>query len=270
MIQPIVAQANKQTLVDSVPFWWHSIDLGDGVVTPGWKSPKTLQRESSRCRLPDLTNRSVLDIGAWDGFYSFLAERAGAARVVALDHFVWSIDWGQQTTAERRAAPKTAAARGPEEDPAIWKPAELPGRRGFDLARRILNSRVEPVVADFMETDLDALGTFDVVFFLGVLYHMRHPLLALERLARLTGEMAVIETAAVWTQPRRAYCEFYETTELHGDPTNWWAPNEKALIGMCRAAGFSRVEILTRPSWTKRALSTLRPVHYRLIAHAYK
>lgn len=73
----------------------------------------------------------------------------------------------------------------------------MPGRRGFDLARRILNRRVEPLVADFVETDLDALGKFDVVFFLGVLYHLRHPLVALERLAKLTREVAVIETEAV-------------------------------------------------------------------------
>lgn len=270
MIHAVETELNNQALVDSVPFWWHSIDLGQGVVTPGWKTPVKLKRELASLQIPDLTNRSVLDIGAWDGFYSFQAEQRGASRVVALDHFAWSVDWGKQSAAQQRVAPRKPVKVSPEDDPRMWRPNELPGRRGFDLAHRLLESRVEPVVADFMETDLQTLGTFDVVLFLGVLYHMRHPLLALERLAQLTGEMAVIETAAVWTQPRHAYCEFYETNELHNDPTNWWAPNEKALVGMCRAAGFRRVEILSHPSWFRRVTSLVRPRHYRLVAHAFK
>src|SRR5947208_97682 len=67
--------------------WFHSIDLGDGVVTPGQKD--TLS-EVGHLKLPDLTGRTVLDIGAYDGFYSFEAERRGAKRVVAADHFVWN------------------------------------------------------------------------------------------------------------------------------------------------------------------------------------
>ena len=73
--------------------WWHTIDLGHGVVTPGV--------DPSAARLPqirfpiDLTNKTVLDIGAWDGFFSFEAERRGASRVLATDHFCWSCEgWG--------------------------------------------------------------------------------------------------------------------------------------------------------------------------------
>ena len=76
-------------------FWWHSIDLGDRV-TPGHKSPDLLEREWSNLRLPDLAGRSVLDIGCWDGWFSFRAERERAARVVALDHYVWSLDLPRQ------------------------------------------------------------------------------------------------------------------------------------------------------------------------------
>jgi tRNA (mo5U34)-methyltransferase len=96
-----------------------------------------------------------------------------------------------------------------------------------------------------MEMDLSAISTFDVSFFLGVLYHLRHPLLGLERLASVTSEVAVIETEGITLGERdgHAMCEFYETNELNDDPTNWWAPNRKALEGMCRAAGFARVEV---------------------------
>src|SRR3954466_11917283 len=68
--------------------WWHSIDLGNGVITPGvdrssWKLKKL--------RMPqDLSGMSVLDIGAWDGFFSFEAERRGAKRVLAVDSFCWN------------------------------------------------------------------------------------------------------------------------------------------------------------------------------------
>lgn len=266
----VVAASDKQQLVDEVGYWWHSIDLGDGVITPGWKSPRILQRELANFRLPNLAGRTVLDIGAWDGYFSFQAERLGAERVVALDHFAWSIDRKTRNNASRRRDMRVSEKLSPDQNVDCWRPDELPGRRGFDLAREKLGSEVEPVVADFMKTDLAELGQFDVVLFSGVLYHMRHPLLALERLAQVTGELAVIETAAVWTDRRRAWCEFFETNELGNDHTNWWTPNEKALIGMCRAAGFRRVDILVRPTWSVRFKSRLRRATYRLFAHAYK
>src|SRR5438552_3061200 len=88
-------QEKLQALADSVPGWWHSIDFGHGVVTKGHKSADTLKREMSLLRIPDARGKSVLDVGAWDGFYTFAAERTGASRVVALDHYVWSLDLAQ-------------------------------------------------------------------------------------------------------------------------------------------------------------------------------
>ena len=86
------SKAELEQMVESAGTWWHSIDLGQGVVTPGKKSARFLAKELHSLQLPDLTGKSVLDIGAFSGFYSFEAERRGAARVVALDHYVWSID----------------------------------------------------------------------------------------------------------------------------------------------------------------------------------
>ena len=60
-----------QACSDRVKFWWHSIDLGQGVVTPGEKTPAVIARELKALRLPDLRGKSVLDIGAYDGYYSF-------------------------------------------------------------------------------------------------------------------------------------------------------------------------------------------------------
>jgi tRNA (mo5U34)-methyltransferase len=224
--------------------WWHSIDFGDGVRTRGYKTPEQLASEVSQMRLPDLGGKSVLDIGAWDGFFSYEAERRGAARVVALDHFVWCLHTPKQHQYVARCREQGVQPRPYEEVPEIWDPVGLPGKQGFDIAHEVLDSKVESVVDDFMEADLDALGTFDVVFFLGVLYHMKNPLLSLERLAHLTDEVAIIETEAIEVPGFEAsgLCEFFEADELAGDFTNWWAPNATALAKLCRAAGFSRVD----------------------------
>ncbi len=260
-------------LVDSVPHWFHSIDFGHGVVSPGDKSAEYVAREKEALRLPPMEGRTVLDIGTWDGYYAFEAERRGAARVVAMDHYVWSWDFMEALEHHRRCQQEGRPMPPIQSIPELWRPDELPGKRGFDVARAILGSRVEALAADFMTTDLEALGTFDVVLFLGVLYHLRHPLLALERLARVTGDVAVIEThAAVYPGLEHLpLCRFLEHDELDGDPTNWWAPNRAALEALGRSAGFTRVELVKGPP---ESLLDARPGSppspYRAMAHAHK
>ena len=85
--RPVTSPVELQAQADALQ-WYHSIDLGNGVVTRG-----TSVQETSADVIPDVSGRSVLDIGAWDGKFSFLAERAGASRVVALDHYAWGVDW---------------------------------------------------------------------------------------------------------------------------------------------------------------------------------
>lgn len=268
----MIDRTRLQQLVDAQPFWFHSIDLGHGIVTKGLKTPEVLRADTEALQLPDLAGKSVLDIGAWDGYYTFEAERRGARRVVSLDHFVWQID--RDGTG-----------------------GDWPGRRTYDLAHAALNSRAEAVAADYMTVDWQSIGApFDVVFYMGVLYHMEDPLAALKRVRQATGGVAIVETAAIDLPyiGDRAFCEFYETTELNGDPSNWWAPNEKALVGMCRAAGFSRVEVKSvAPSrtWPEKSAArrireglgrTLRDagllkqvepppqvIYYRAIVHAW-
>ncbi len=188
--------------------WWHSIDLGNGVVTPGRvQNLETLQRIG----LPErLEGKSVLDIGAWDGFYSFEAERRGAARVLATDSFSWGGGgWGTKA--------------------------------GFTLARKALGSRIEDLYIDVLDLSPDRVGTFDVVLCLGVLYHVRHPLLMLERVFSVTGGQLILETHVdlLWT--RRPAIAFYPNDELHRDPTNWCGPNPRAVEAMLRTVGFRRV-----------------------------
>src|SRR5512134_2720666 len=141
--------------------WWHTIDLGKGIVPPGL--------DPTPARLPeillpeDLAGLSVLDVGAWDAFFPFEAERRGVKRVLATDSFCWGQGgWGTKA--------------------------------GFELARRALRSKVEDSDIDPLELSPEKIGTFDLVLCLGVLYHMRHPLLALERVASVTRGRLILQT----------------------------------------------------------------------------
>jgi tRNA (mo5U34)-methyltransferase len=267
--------------------WFHTIDLGDGLITGGNPPSEVLATPGA---LPDVQGRSVLDIGAWDGKYSFEAERAGAARVVALDHFIWLLNppklfayYDQCESAGTLPHPDQIDARFLD---AVW----LPGKRGFDMAKEYLSSKVEAVVSDFMSMDLEQLGTFDIIYYFGVLYHMHNPLGSLERLRRVTGELAVIETLAVDIPacPDGCLLEFYPGNEQANDYTNWFAPTELALHGMCKAAGFRRVETRAKdlaakhppnpvPSHRVRRRNraavldpdSSKPSPYRIVVHAF-
>lgn len=201
--------------------WFHRIPLGHGVLTPGLDDS---QAKLKRVQLPaSLAGRSVLDIGAWDGFFSFEAERRGASQVMAVDSFCWSdAGWGRKA--------------------------------GFELARRALNSKVEDRHMEVLDLTPATVGVFDVVLFLGVLYHMRHPLLALEKVASVTRQQLILETKVDLLASRTPSMAFYVGDELNHDPTNWWAPNVSGLCDMLRAVGFKSVQVVCPP----------RPWHQRL------
>jgi tRNA (mo5U34)-methyltransferase len=205
-------------------WWYHSIPLGDGLVTPGaFHTPSLLPTIG----LPDdLSGKAVLDIGAWDGFFSFECERRGAARVVATDSYAWR---------DR-------------------------GKEGFELARRVLRSKVEDRDLDVLELTPDVVGTFDLVLFLGVLYHMKEPLIGLEHVASVTEGHLILSTAVDLVRRRRPVVAFYPGSEYGGDPTNWWGPNPAAVLGMLRAVGFRRASVFTRPfpSLPRKVLRALR------------
>jgi tRNA (mo5U34)-methyltransferase len=246
-----LTRRERERLVASVPQWWHSIDVGRGVVTPGAKGAGTpggphafMQRELESLGLPDLNGKTVLDIGALNGYYSFAAERLGASRVVALDYNEW-------INGENGSPP--------------------PGRAGFEVARKILKSRVEPVLGDLMEIDIGALGQFDVVLFLGVLYHLEDPLGGMRRVAELTSGLAVIETHAMSAGDADAHAlfEFFAGSELNNDPTNWYVPNIAAIDGLCRAAGFASTRTLVGPPPAPPGADAATR-HFRAVVHAQR
>lgn len=234
--------------VEEVPYWWHSIDVGKDIVTPGVKwggGREVMAAELDRQHLPDdLSGKSVLDIGSYDGYYAFEAERRGAAQVTAIDHFVWL----NNLDSRNFSVDMSLQYLKPDGLPPAGHPT--PGKRAFDTARELRGSQVESVVADFMHYDLDQLGSFDIVLYLGIIYHMEEPLTALRRVAQVAREMAIIESeaAVIPGSEQLPLAEFVPGAEVNADPTNWWVPTIPALEGLALAAGFSRVELVDGPT----------------------
>lgn len=203
--------------------WFHIIDLGHGVITPGRYDPVNGEHGPRFCVPKSLEGKTVLDIGAWDGAWSFEAKRRGASRVLATDKFIWEGGgWGE--------------------------------RGSFDVARDALGLDIEDMIIDVMELSKQRVGQFDVVFFFGVLYHMRHPMLALEKVRDVTvpGGLAIVETHCDMLDLEVPALGFYPGRELQGDASNWFGPNPAALIGMLKAVGFEDVTLTSlHPEWKR-------------------
>ncbi len=185
--------------------YYHSIELPDGRIIPGFQSIETQRSRIAQFPIPqDLRGKRVLDIGAWDGWFSFEMERRGAT-VVAVD-----------------ATKKTR----------------------FLEAKAMMGSNVEHVVADICHLTPRDVGYFDIILFFGVLYHLKHPMLALERVCELATDLVCVESFVIDEEPVGTVpaMEFYEGTQLAGQFDNWVGPNISCLMAMCRTAGFARVD----------------------------
>lgn len=202
--------------------WFHNLELG-GIQT----APEHFLGDYPRCKFErfaalipdDLTGQSVLDIGCNAGFYAFEMKRRGASRVVAVDS-----------------------------NPRYLEQAKLAaGMLGVEI--EFLQLSVYQVAA--------LQEQFDLVLFMGVMYHLRHPLLALERLRdHVVGERLVFQSmqrgCSVLCEVQENYAfeelDVFDAPgfpKLHfveqryaGDPTNWWVPNRAAVEALLRASGF--------------------------------
>jgi len=202
--------------------WFHNIDLNGTKTAPHHflgDYPSIKWRQFSHAIPADLTGRTVLDIGCNGGFYSIEMKRRGADRVVG-------IDWDERYLRQARFAAEVT---------------------GYDIEFRRMSVY-----------DVAALGErFDVVLFMGVLYHLRHPLLALDLLhehatrdllvfqSMLRGSPVVYPVASdypisetdVFSRPGYPLLHFVEREYSH-DHTNWWLPNRAAAEAMLRSAGY--------------------------------
>jgi tRNA (mo5U34)-methyltransferase len=214
--------------------WFHNLRLGpDGTVQTAPEHflgdfPANFWQFFQATVPADLTGKAVLDIGCNGGFYAFEMHRRGAARVLGIDH-----------------------------DPAYLRQAEF-AREQLGISARAVEFRQLEVydVASLLPE------RFDLVLFLGVLYHLRHPLYALEKVASLLRDdgLLLFQTmergsgdVAEWDEnypisekgmffddrfPRM----FFVEKKYAGDPTNWWIPNPAASQAMLRSVGLRILE----------------------------
>jgi len=194
----------RQVALLSTKGWYHSIELPDGNVIQGMIGVEALKQRLAAFPIPaDLTGKRVLDVGAWTGWCSFEMERRGA-QVVAVD----CVEFEE-----------------------------------FREAHRMLGSHVDYRILDVEELTQESVGLFDYVLFFGVLYHLRNPLLGLEKICAITRDTAFVESFVTDDGSAPCAMEFYETDELGGQIDNWFGPSVQCAAALCRSAGFARVNL---------------------------
>ncbi|MDB5613220.1 MAG: type 11 methyltransferase [Devosia sp.] len=208
--------------VEALGPWFHNIDLGGVLTAPNHflgDYPRRNWRKFADAIPADLTGKTVLDIGCNAGFYSIEMKKRGASRVVAVDF----------------------------DDRYLEQARFAAGIAGAEIEFRKLSVY-----------DVGTLGEqFDVVIFMGVLYHLRHPLLALDLIREhVAKDMLVFQSMqrgsteisqlaenypfsdyALFDQPDFPKLHFVEH-RYADDPTNWWVPNAACAEAMLRSAGF--------------------------------
>jgi tRNA (mo5U34)-methyltransferase len=209
--------------------WYHRIPLtlpsGEQIVTPGWAP---LDVDAYRVTDADVKGKRVLDIGSWDGFWAFRAYDLGASSVMAIDDFSDELGAQQFKRNEKFS--------------------------NFDLIRnhcyrQSMITRYEISVYD-LSVNLAPAG-FGVIFAFGLLYHLKHPTYALERLLRVAQpgctlfvESAILDDVQSPYSKRKhdadgCYAELYPGSEFGNNPTNWSVPTLKGLAAWLQIGGWS-------------------------------
>jgi len=198
--------------------WFHTIDLGDGIVTEGAKPADALLAEANAFLDPvDFTGLTVADIGAWNGYFSVDCRKRGAAQVTAVDDYTWSHP-------------------------------TFRGREAIELVDRRLNAGLRFIQVDIPGTSRESIGEHDAVLLLGVFYHLFDAQTDLLRIARCAREALILETHQDAIDEARPAMVFYPGRTLNNDETNWWGPNPALIGSLLREAGFARVHYRPHPS----------------------
>lgn len=221
--KPIELTAQQIEYMNSL-IWFHEIPLAPGLATKAHHSPLKLGLPALfQIEEFDFNNKSVLDIGASSGFYSFWAEAHGASKVTVVDDLTQ-----------------------------LWV-----GNSVLDFAREALGSKLEFYNMSVYDLTPKAVGGHDVVMFFGVLYHLVHPMLGLEKACSVCKSDFFLETHYIHTDSDLPVCLLYPDKEYFDDYTNWSAPNLAWLTKALEIQGFQTqaVQIVSSERvsiWAKR------------------
>lgn len=212
-------------------FWYHKIDIGQGVVTPGLDFDHIWDNIRKTRKHIDYKGKKVLDIGSWDGMWAFEAERLGAENVIATD-----CHWDTNTYEKFLFVRNVLGSK------------VMPY---FNISPYDLWNRLDVYLQENMQTQKPYSRLFDIVQHLGFLYHVRDPLLTLSqsRSVLQTGGYLMIETAAVIDE-NASFMVFNGVPPEKSDPvgriyndrTTWWAPTIPCLKEMLKATLFDPIE----------------------------
>jgi tRNA (mo5U34)-methyltransferase len=224
-IEPPPANGPLQAEIDQFK-WFHSIDFGNGHRSRGVVPLNVLRALADVLFSEPIRGKTLLDIGCFDGFFSIEAARRGA-KVLATDYFVWHNGWD---------------------------------RGSFELARHKLAPQIRVHEISLEDISPKMVGMHDVVLFAGVLYHTRHPFLALEQAASVAKDLLIVETHMDAANETRPAMIMYPGKELNDDPTNWWGPNRQCVEAMLRDLGFEPFRFTQHPAGPMRGIFHARRI----------
>lgn len=222
--------------VAGIEAWYHRIDLGDGVETPGHFR---MSDYLGAYHLPErLDGMRVLDVGASTGFFAYEFERRGAAEVVAIELPTWGHhDWTPRY--RRQFGTKTD-----QERETIDREVMLDG---FTIVGQALGSkRVRRVFRSIYELSAADLGTFDIVFSGAMLMHVRDPILGIQSMRECckdTGRL-IISISTTMMDAKEPIARFVG----EWNQCNWWQMSPCALETVLQCCDFDRIE--NRDSYT--------------------
>lgn len=219
--------------------WYHSIDLGHGVVTPGFVDHRY---QLPAYGLPEsLEGMRCLDVATFDGFWAFEFERRGASEVVGIDVASWA----------DCDIPKVLLARAREEG------AQEPTGGGFEIAHEILGSQVKRVISSVYDLSPETVGMFDLVFVSDLLLHLRDPQAALEAMASVCRGIVIV--GDVYAPDLEGFGDECISRFSGGLGSEvWWLPNVNTLKAMMAVAGLESIREVSRVQLQARSPN---PIH---------
>jgi len=218
--------------------WFHSVDLLNGSATPGHKAWRARARIFNTAEL--VRGKTLLDVGAMEGGDTFAAEEAGArATAYDVDNYL-EYDLGLNAAWEYAVEQYLQARAAGREREWIFLNAK---RFGFELCRQVRQSGATRISGSVYALDPLRHGCFDVVYCFGLLYHLRHPLLALDRIYAVTRELTLIQSQIFSGYAPEAGTMLFFNETWRGSYTNWFVPTPQALLDMVSSIGYRRIEV---------------------------